>query len=105
DSTLSDVAHIPAGTSFEPRNATEFVMRHGRLPQLGRDTKPPWELSGWLLFYVQSAEMQINGESSRWLHYMRTREAGHLLDEPIPQIHFGHEGPKYDEGLAGHKAI
>jgi hypothetical protein len=24
----------------------------------------------------------------RWAHYMRTLEAGYLLDEPIPQVHF-----------------
>ncbi len=85
-------------------NAMEHVMERGCLPKLG-DDPPPWSYPGWLLLYVQGAEHHINGENSRWSHYMRTLEAGRLLDEPIPQIHFGHPGKIPDEGAEGHKAI
>jgi hypothetical protein len=110
DSLLDPIASpdkdVPVDTGPPgPDSAAEFVLKHGRLPQLGVDSTPPWVLPGWLLFYVQAAEMQINGERSRWLHYLKTLEAGHLLDEPIPQIQFGHEGERADEGSGGHKAL
>jgi hypothetical protein len=63
-----------------------FVVIHGRLPKLG-DEIPPWRYRGWLLYLVQIADWhpELPG---RWGHYMRTLEAGKLLDEPIPQIKF-----------------
>ncbi|MBV9611698.1 MAG: hypothetical protein JO091_04465 [Acidobacteriaceae bacterium] len=61
------------------------------MPQLHRG-ECPWEYPGRLLFYVQQCEMALNGENSRSRYYFRTRAAGRLLAEPIPQIHFGHSG-------------
>ena len=58
-----------------------FVRRHGRLPRVG-DKVPPWTYRGFLLPYV------IAG-SERWQYFLRTRDGGKLLDEPIPQIKFG----------------
>jgi hypothetical protein len=51
------------------------------------DPIPPWHYRGWLLFQVQLAD-GLPGAPGRWLHYMRTIEAGRLLDEPIPRISF-----------------
>ena len=67
-------------------DVNRFVLEHGRMPFLS-DPIPPWRYRGWLLFQVQLADAHP-GASGRWLHYMRTLEAGHLLDEPIPQINF-----------------
>jgi hypothetical protein len=58
------------------------------LPQLG-DDPPPWKYRGWLLPYVIGLHAQIPATSNRWGYYLRTLEAGKLLEEPIPQITFG----------------
>jgi len=63
-----------------------FVLEHGRMPFLS-DPVPPWHYRGWLLFQVQMADHHPEA-TGRWNHYMRTLEAGHLLSEPIPQVHF-----------------
>ncbi|MBB6144313.1 hypothetical protein HNQ77_002265 [Silvibacterium bohemicum] len=63
-----------------------FVLQTGRLPKLG-DTIPPWRYRGWLLYLVQLADSHP-GLPGRWTHHLRTLEAGHLLDEPIPRIEF-----------------
>lgn len=63
-----------------------FVLEHGRMPFLS-DPTPPWHYRGWLLFQVQLADAHP-GAPGRWNHYLRTFEAGQLLDEPIPQVHF-----------------
>jgi hypothetical protein len=44
---------------------------------------------GWLLPYLLGIDDLIWG---RWDYWARTRMAGTLLDEPIPQISFIHEG-------------
>lgn len=51
------------------------------------DPVPPWQYRGWLLYHVQicDAHPSLPG---RWGHYLRTLEAGHLLNEPIPRIEF-----------------
>jgi hypothetical protein len=63
-----------------------FVLQTGRLPRIG-DEVSPWQYRGWLLYHVQFAEShpQLPG---RWMHYLRTLEAGRLLDEAIPRIEF-----------------
>ena len=63
-----------------------FLLQNGRLPRIG-DAIPPWSYRGWLLYQVQLVDVhpQLPG---RWTHYLRTLEAGHLLDEPIPRIEF-----------------
>jgi hypothetical protein len=63
-----------------------FVLETGRLPKLG-DPIPPWSYRGWMLYHVQlcDAHPQLPG---RWGHYLRTVEAGRLLEEPIPPIVF-----------------
>lgn len=67
-------------------NVNRFVLEHGRMPFLS-DPIPPWHYHGWLLFQVQLADGHPSAPK-RWEHYMRTLEAGRLLDEPIPQIRF-----------------
>jgi hypothetical protein len=67
-------------------DVNKFVLEHGRMPFLS-DPVPPWHYRGWLLFQVQLADGHP-GAPGRWLHYMRTLEAGRLLDEPIPRINF-----------------
>jgi hypothetical protein len=67
-----------------------YVLEHGRLPRLGEKI-PPFAYRGWLLWMVQLAD-DHPGLSHRWGYYIATREAGHLLSEPIPQTHFGDHG-------------
>ena len=45
---------------------------------------------GWLLPILLETESHCWG---RWDHWMRTMEAGRVLDEPIPQITFGGSHP------------
>jgi hypothetical protein len=68
-----------------------FVLERGRMPFLS-DPVPPWHYRGWLLLQVQMADSHPDA-TGRWNHYMRTVEAGHLLDEPIPQVHFAESPP------------
>jgi hypothetical protein len=63
-----------------------FVLQSGRLPKLG-DPVGPWNYRGWLLYQVQLADSHPK-LPGRWNHHLRTLEAGHLLDEPIPRIEF-----------------
>jgi hypothetical protein len=63
-----------------------FVLQTGRLPKLG-DPVPPWKYRGWLLYLVQLADSHPS-LPGRWAHHLRTLEAAHLLDEPIPRIKF-----------------
>ena len=63
-----------------------FVARRDRLPWLG-DVQPPWHYRGWLVPYIALTEAHPN-VSPRYSYVTRTLEAGELLDEPIPQIHF-----------------
>jgi tRNA A-37 threonylcarbamoyl transferase component Bud32 len=65
-----------------------FAARHGRLPRLG-DDPAPWHYRGWLLPYLIELHALIPAVANRWDYYLRTLEAGKLLDEPIPQISFG----------------
>ncbi len=75
-------------TAEVPRDldVNKFVLEHGRMPFLS-DPIPPWHYRGWLLFQVQLADAHP-GAPGRWAHYMRTFDAGRLLDEPIPRINF-----------------
>lgn len=75
-----------AATIPSELDVNRFVLEHGRMPFLS-DPIPPWHYRGWLLFQVQLADGHP-GLPGRWMHYMRTVEAGHLLDEPIPRIEF-----------------
>src|SRR4051794_21429450 len=65
-----------------------FVRWHGRLPRLS-DEVPPWQYRGWLLPYVILLHEVCPAVGNRWSYLQRTLEAGHLLDEPIPQVEFG----------------
>ena len=56
---------------------------------------------GWLLPVLLETESHCWG---RWDHWMRTMEAGHVLDEPIPQIDFcgagnAHVGRMHEKSL------
>jgi hypothetical protein len=77
-----------------------FIMDHGRPPMLERDPVAPWKYRGWLRFTTQQCHWHP-GVVNRWGYYLRTREAGKLLDEPIPQMHFSHE----DESSPGTKML
>ncbi len=66
----------------------DFILQHGRLPRLG-DPVPPWKYFGWLLPYVILIHQHCSTVADRWGYFFRTLEAGKLLDEPIPKIHFG----------------
>jgi hypothetical protein len=65
-----------------------FVNEFRRLPRLG-DQKPPWIYRGWLLPYVIGLHGVCPAVANRWDYHLRTLDAGNLLDEPIPQVHFG----------------
>lgn len=65
---------------------TTFLLAQGRLPHLGDDV-PPWRYRGWLLCIMQLADRHPKA-SGRWVHYERILQAGRLIDEPIPPIHF-----------------
>jgi hypothetical protein len=87
-------------------NADEFVLATGRLPQLGVDPNPPWRYRGYLLYYLQLGDRAKAPEViDRWNWYMQCVQERRLIDEPIPQIEFGHEGRSVDEGSAGHREI
>lgn len=75
---LADVSQAP--------DINAFVLQTGRLPKIG-DPVLPWQYRGWLLYQVQFADSHPK-LPGRWTHYLRTLEAGHLLDEPIPRIEF-----------------
>lgn len=79
---------VRSGETPAELDVNKFVLEHGRMPFLS-DPTPPWHYRGWLLFQVQFADA-LPTAPGRWMHYMRTIEAGHLLDEPIPQIAFTH---------------
>lgn len=77
---------------------SEFVNEYGRLPRIG-DDYDPWTYRGWLLPYLALCE-QHPLVSPRYDYVTRTLEAGKLLDEPIPQIHFVSEhAPEAKEGM------
>lgn len=71
-----------------------FTTQTGRLPRLG-DAVAPWRYRGWLLWYVIEIHARHPDVPDRWGYYFRTREAGRLLDEPIPQIRFL-DGPDHE---------
>lgn len=68
-------------------DVNRFVQEHGRLPCLG-DPVPPWHYRGWLLWYVHLAHQVIPETGNRWGYWMRTLDAGELLPEMIPPVHF-----------------
>jgi hypothetical protein len=94
---------LPKPTPDVCLDANVFVMENGRLPQLGRDPIPPWRYRGWQLYIAQMADAHPVLGTQRWPWYLRTFEAGRLLDEPIPQVEFQsvHRG----HGEAGMKMI
>lgn len=65
----------------------EFIREHGRYPRLG-DPVAPWEYRGWALPYVIDAPQYFPEIPDRWGYLLATREAGKLLDEPIPRLEF-----------------
>jgi hypothetical protein len=79
------------GDAAAPLDVNKFVLEHGRMRFLS-DPIPPWHYRGWLLFQVQLADAHPVAPG-RWRHYLRTMKAGHLLDEPIPEISFSNADP------------
>jgi hypothetical protein len=78
----------PARRAAPAPDLVAFVGGRGRLPRLG-DPVPPWRYRGWLLPYVFLLHERVPAVADRWGYYLRTRAAGRLLDEPIPQVSFG----------------
>jgi hypothetical protein len=72
-----------------------FVMQNGRIPMLG-DEIPPWKYRGWMLYQIQVGHFHPD-VCNRWGYYLRTLQAGKLLDEPIPRIEFDMQHPKRGE--------
>ncbi|MEO6391291.1 MAG: N-6 DNA methylase [Pyrinomonadaceae bacterium] len=110
----------------------EFYLQHGRLPHITDEIKP-WDYRGWLLPYViqlhgspffgkgrtpehtepaaitkgkptRDWAAYARGQCpDRWGYYLRTLEAGQLLEESIPRLDFRGE---FDSASAGgRKAI
>lgn len=77
---------VLGGPEYGPAEICASLFTHGRLPRLG-DAIPPWKYRGWLLSYVQLADVDAR-LPGRWTHHLRTLETGKLLDEPIPRIEF-----------------
>jgi N-6 DNA Methylase len=75
--------------ALDPRpDLGAFLAHRLRLPRLG-DARPPWRYRGWLLAYVIVLHERVPAVGDRWGYYLRTREAGRLLDEPVPPVAFG----------------
>lgn len=78
-------------TSPSPLNAFEYFEVNGAFPSLG-NSRPPWCYRGWLLAVVQGLHGLSTGPASqipdRWGYLLRTLEAGHLLEEPIPTLSY-----------------
>jgi hypothetical protein len=72
----------------ETLDVNQFLFVNGRLPRID-DPVPPWKYRGWMLYYVQTAEMALRGEASRWAYMMEILETGELPDRPIPKLEFG----------------
>jgi hypothetical protein len=78
------------------------AVAEGRLPRLG-DELQPWEIRGWLLPYVMDLRPGVCGRPGRWLYWLRTMEAGKILDEPIPPLTLGFGSG--DGSAAGRRSI
>lgn len=77
---------------------SSFFLENGRLPFVGDPVKP-WQYRGWLIPYLQMSEAHPL-VSPRYDYVLRTLDAGALLDEPLPQIHFVSEfSPQTKAGL------
>src|SRR5258708_39219354 len=61
-----------------------FSQEHGRIPMIC-DEKKPWEYRGWLIYYRLLLE-ETGKVGHRWDYWTRTMNAGHVLNEEIPQI-------------------
>ena len=83
-------AHFPAVDQFGHPSLGRFLLEKGRLPFVEDEIKP-WRYRGWLIPYIQLCEANPN-VSSRYDYVIRTLDAGHLLDEPLPQCNFVSEG-------------
>jgi N-6 DNA Methylase len=79
---------VPVQPAAAPADLAAFLARERRLPRLG-DAPAPWRYRGWLLPYVLLLHGLCPAVADRWGYYLRTLEAGRLLDEPIPPIAFG----------------
>lgn len=79
-------AHFPETDENGNPSLTRFFLENGRLPFITDEIKP-WTYRGWLIPYLQMAEAHPL-VSKRYDYVMRTLDAGKLLAEPLPQIHF-----------------
>jgi hypothetical protein len=77
---------VPLADASQAPDINLFVLQTGRLPKIG-DQVSPWRYRGWLLYQVQLADFYPK-LSGRWTHYLRTLEAGRILDEASPRIEF-----------------
>jgi len=80
-------------------NLGRFFLENGRLPFVDDPVKP-WRYRGWLVPYLQMAEAHPK-VCPRYNYVLRTLDAGKLLDEPLPKIHFASEfSPETKPGLS-----
>jgi hypothetical protein len=77
----------------------EFEELTGRWPTI-EDKRKPWEYRGWLMAHMLTCEGHPL-VPKRWQYWMRTLDAGTVLDEPIPRIEFSHASDRE----AGYKAV
>lgn len=79
-------AYFPETDKHGNPSLARFFFDNGRLPY-ATDNIKPWVYRGWVIPYLQMCEAhpQI---APRYDYVLRTLDAGHLLDEPLPQIHF-----------------
>lgn len=80
-------AHLFGAPDAGDCDWVSFMEENGRVPLIG-DAKKPWEYRGWLMYYRTMMEEHPD-VPARWGYWARTVEAGHLLDEAIPQVIFG----------------
>lgn len=81
--------------SLTTRTPEDFLLEHGRLPQLG-DEIPPWHFRGWLLPYLIDLHWQMGRTGlggDRWGYLYQIRVTGKLPDEPPPEIFFSRGCP------------
>lgn len=76
---------------------SSFLNTNDRLPCIG-DDRPPWTYRGWLIPYIMAGHAAGHC-GNRWDYHLRTVQAGRLLDEPIPKIHFGEPDKSFESKI------
>jgi hypothetical protein len=95
-------AQHPALQAVTPEvTAYDFLLKHGRLPQLDLQERP-FAYRGWLLPYLHDCEMLLRKEQSRYAYFFDLQMTDELGDRPIPRLTFcdsPREGPAVMKNL------